>query len=179
MSEAYRTLIGHFRHEVGHYYWDRLIANNTYNLDQFRQLFGYDRKDYPHSLNNYYNTVGDENWAKNYISRYATSHPWEDWAETWANYLHIMDITETAYYYGMGVSPVESSIGLSTYVGFNPYYCTNFNRILQVCTPILFAVNSINRSFGLADSYLFVINQSVVKKMNFIHNLIQENKISF
>ena len=27
MHEPYRTLLGHFRHEVGHYYWDRLVRD--------------------------------------------------------------------------------------------------------------------------------------------------------
>jgi hypothetical protein len=38
------------------------------------------------------------NWQKSFISKYATSHPWEDWAETWAHYLHIMDMLETAFF---------------------------------------------------------------------------------
>ena len=45
MGELYRTLLGHFRHEIGHYYWDRLIAN-TPHLEEFRRIFGDERQDY-------------------------------------------------------------------------------------------------------------------------------------
>jgi len=35
--EPYRTLLGHLRHEVAHYYWDRLIANSKW-LSGFSRL---------------------------------------------------------------------------------------------------------------------------------------------
>src|SRR5262249_19955298 len=88
MDEVYRTLLGHFRHEIGHYYWDRLIAN-TSNLEKCKSLFGDDTLDYSKALQKHYNEGTPPNWNQNYISMYATTHPWEDWAETWAHYMHI------------------------------------------------------------------------------------------
>lgn len=51
-GEPYRTLLGHFRHEIGHYYWLSLLATPAQPrtpgaiLDEARQVFGYDQADY-------------------------------------------------------------------------------------------------------------------------------------
>ena len=100
MGEPYRTLIGHFRHEIGHYYWDRLVANSPY-LDQFRQIFGDERQDYAKALEVHYESGAPANWEQTYVSAYATSHPWEDFAETWAHAFHMVDGLETAEAYGI------------------------------------------------------------------------------
>ncbi|MGK9518001.1 putative zinc-binding metallopeptidase, partial [Salmonella enterica subsp. enterica] len=86
----YRTLLGHFRHEVGHYYWDRLIANSHW-LAAFRSLFGDERASYAEALDQHYQNGPRPDWQQTCVSAYATMHPWEDWAETWAHYLHMMD----------------------------------------------------------------------------------------
>jgi hypothetical protein len=88
MPERYRTLLGHFRHESGHYYWDRLIRDTTY-LDECRSLFGDDTLDYGVALEQHYQQGAPPDWQDKFISSYATMHPWEDWAETWAHYLHV------------------------------------------------------------------------------------------
>ncbi len=173
MSEPYRTLIGHFRHEVGHYFWDKLVATDEEKLSQFRSIFGDEREDYQQALKRYYKTGGNEQWNEHYISKYATSHPWEDWAESWAHYLHIMDVTETAYYFGFKVAPIKGFSGMVSNLDFNPYECADFGKIVKVCIPLLFASNAINRSMGIPDVYPFVINQSVMEKMKFIHEVVR------
>ena len=172
MSEPYRTLIGHFRHEVGHYFWDRLVANNEKRLTEFRNLFGDDRLDYGEALKNYYRTGAPANWQQTYISKYASSHAWEDWAETWAHYLHIMDMAETAYYYGISVNPNVNEKSIKGSFTFDPYEKRDFEKIYQSWAPISFAINSLNRSMGVPDAYPFVVSSAVVTKMKFIHKLI-------
>ncbi|MEB2776613.1 putative zinc-binding metallopeptidase [Algoriphagus sp. D3-2-R+10] len=172
MYEPYRTLIGHFRHEVGHYFWDRLVATNQSVLDEFHALFGNEQIDYGDALKQHYQNGSPVNWQNNFISQYATSHPWEDWAETWAHYLHIMDMTETAYYFGMSVEPILKDKSLRGSVDFDPYEIKDFNSIYKAWAPLSFAINSINRSMGIPDAYPFVVSSVVVDKMKFIHRLI-------
>ena len=95
MGEPYRTLLGHLRHEVGHYYWDRLVADRG-AFDEFRALFGDERQDYGEALKRHYARNPADRWEDSYVSAYARAHPWEDFAETWAHYLHIVDTLETA-----------------------------------------------------------------------------------
>ncbi|MBG9377382.1 putative zinc-binding peptidase [Panacibacter sp. DH6] len=175
MDEIYRTVLGHFRHEIGHYYWDRLIAN-TSHLQTFRTLFGDDTLDYGEALQQHYNEGAPANWNEHYISAYATMHPWEDWAETWAHYMHIIDTLETAYSFGMSVHPlVAESRKLHTEIKKDPYSIEDFDTIIQTWLPLTFAMNSLNRSMGLKDIYPFVITQSVKEKMRFIHRVVREN----
>ncbi len=172
MDEVYRTVLGHFRHEVGHYYWDRLI-DNTPNLDGYRALFGDERKDYSEALNEHYNNGTPANWNNEFISAYATMHPWEDWAETWAHYLHIIDTVETAYAYGMSVHPAIASNAslLNADINIDPYETPDFNKVLTLWFPLTFALNSLNRSMGLHDVYPFIIPPKVVEKLLFIHKV--------
>lgn len=172
MDEPYRTIIGHLRHEVGHYFWNRLIANDYEVLTNFRNLFGDDRADYQEALKFYYKNTTPVNWQKDFVSQYATSHPWEDWAETWAHYLHIMDMLETAYWFGMKVTPFDSKQGMNADAYFDPYTHINFEEIVKTCIAMTFAVNSINKSMGLQDIYPFVISDKVKEKMQFIHELL-------
>ena len=175
MSEPYRTLIGHFRHEVGHYYWDVLIRNSPEVLSKFRTIFGDESQDYSEALNHYYKNGPQPNWQTNFISKYASSHPWEDWAETWAHYLHLMDTLETAYNFNMNLSfkNVET-IQLQNIK--NPYKCIDFKEIVDSCIPLFFAINSLNRSMGIADIYPFIITPASIKKMTFIHELLLKQK---
>jgi len=172
MDEVYRTVLGHFRHEIGHYYWDRLIDNSAY-LDEYRALFGDERKDYGEALNEHYKNGAPKDWGKNYISAYATMHSWEDWAETWAHYLHILDTVETAYAYGMSVHPAMASNAalLHADIDIDPYETNNFRQVLTLWFPLTFALNSLNRSMGLHDLYPFVIPPKVVDKLLFIHKV--------
>jgi hypothetical protein len=173
MQEVYRTLLGHFRHEIGHYYWERLVEN-TNNISRFRELFGDEQQDYEESLKKHYQTGAPADWNQNFISAYASSHPWEDWAETWAHYMHISDTLETAYSFGLSVDPVVTqSRELKAEISRDPYDIHDFETIIRYWLPLTFAMNSLNRSMGLNDLYPFVISNTVKEKMKFIHQLIR------
>lgn len=174
MSERYRTLLGHFRHEVGHYYWDRLIRDNSDLLNNFRNVFGNESLPYSNALANYYNNGPQAHWQQSFISRYASSHPWEDWAETWSHYLHLTDVLETAYNFGLKSSPkITAKKNLKMNASFDPYLETSFKKVLDTGIPLLFALNSMNRSMGEDDPYPFIISEPVKKKLEFIHNLLK------
>ena len=104
LHEPYRTLLGHFRHEVGHYYWDRLIKDSPL-IDDFRERFGDERQDYSQALQQHYDQGPRIDWQQQFVSAYASVHPWEDWAETWAHYLHMTDTLETAAACGLTLRP--------------------------------------------------------------------------
>lgn len=175
MKEHYRTLLGHFRHEVGHYFWDRLVRDNTKALSNFREVFGDDTVSYQDSLQNYYANGPKQNWQNFYISKYASSHAWEDWAETWSHYLHLMDSLETAYNFGLRTAPIlQGNNKLNLNANFDPYLHQNFGAILETGIPLLYTVNSMNRSMGKDDAYPFVISEPVQRKLKFIHNLLNE-----
>ena len=171
LGERYRTLLGHFRHEVGHYYWDLLVKDKP-AIEQFRELFGDERKDYATALTEYYEKPAS-NWNEHFISTYASAHPWEDWAETWAHYMHMMDTLETAYWFGIGVNTdkLDTSQEIETDVRKDPYEISDFQKIVKTWMPLTFAINSINRSMGFADFYPFILSPAVVRKLDFIHQL--------
>jgi hypothetical protein len=171
MHEVYRTLLGHFRHEVGHYYWDRLIDNSP-NLEECRQVFGDEREDYGEALKRHYAQGAPPDWQQHYISAYATSHPWEDWAETWAHYLHIIDTLQTAYAFGLRVDPLNATPDQGLHAAIqDPYQLADFGQIMAMWLPLTFALNSLNRSMGQPDPYPFIISPAVVDKLAFIHRV--------
>ncbi|MEQ9301902.1 MAG: putative zinc-binding peptidase [Cyclobacteriaceae bacterium] len=172
MLEPYRTLIGHLRHEVGHYFWERLVMVDPKVQSSFREIFGDESVSYADALQRYYQEGAPADWQGSFISKYATSHPWEDWAETWAHYLHIMDMVETAHFFGLNVNPSELAPAMRAKVSFDPYSAVDFDEIIQTCMPLSFAVNSINRAMGIPDVYPFVVSPVVVHKMKFIHQLL-------
>ncbi|MBE7212517.1 MAG: putative zinc-binding peptidase [Gluconacetobacter diazotrophicus] len=172
MGEPYRTLLGHFRHEIGHWIWNRLVRDGG-RLDAFRDAFGDERADYAAALERHYRDGAPADWQERSISAYATAHPWEDFAETWAHYLHIMDTLETANAFGLGVHPrVSAADGLDVNVAIDPYRTADMGRIVAQWLPLVFAVNSLNRSMGLGDLYPFVISQPVQRKLGFVHRLV-------
>lgn len=174
MGEPYRTLLGHFRHEVGHYYWQQFAYSATW-LTAFRALFGNEQQDYAQSLATHYNQDDAAAWTTNFVSQYASSHPWEDWAETWAHYLHIIDALETAYAFGLRVRPkVKSDENLTVTIDFDAYNQTDFTEIVEAWLPLTYAINSLNRSMGLLDLYPFVLSPAVIEKMTFVHNSIRQ-----
>ena len=171
MGEPYRTLLGHFRHEIAHYYWDRLVRDAP-DIEAFRKLFGDDREDYAAALQRHYNTGAPANWQDHFVTSYASVHPWEDWAETFAHYFHMVDTLETASAFGMRVRPrVSKGADLTTTIDFDPHTAT-MDRIIDAWLPLTFAVNSINRSMGIADLYPFVLAPPVIVKLSFIHDRI-------
>jgi hypothetical protein len=172
LGERYRTLLGHFRHEIGHYYWERLIENSSY-LSPFRRLFGDERMDYSKALAAYYENGPAAGWERDFISPYATSHPWEDWAETWSHYFHLMDTLETAYSFGIAIHPLKKEDTPESRVRINtdPYSISYFPEIFNMWLPLTFAINSLNRSMGYEDFYPFLISPNIVGKLGFIHEV--------
>lgn len=176
MDEKYRTLLGHFRHEIGHYYWNRLIRDAGL-LDAFRALFGDERLDYAEAQARYYASGALADWQGRFISAYASMHPWEDWAETWAHYLHIVDTLETSEHFGVSVSRRMPNGGLlRANPDFDPYTIKAFEPIIDNWIPLTFALNSINRSMGLPDLYPFVLSQPVIDKLAFVHDLTRASR---
>jgi hypothetical protein len=172
MGEPYRTLIGHFRHEVGHFYWDVLVRDGG-RLEECRAVFGNDELDYSEALKHHYAVGAPANWQENYISAYATTHPWEDFAETWAHYLHIVDSLEMARAFGMGVRPrVDQSGWLAAEAKRDPYETESVATLVDTWIPLAFALNSINRCMGQSDLYPFILSPPVIEKLGFIHRLV-------
>lgn len=178
MGEPYRTLLGHFRHEVGHYFWDVLVRDSG-KLDECRAVFGDDTIDYGEALKRHYAEGAPANWQDNFISAYATAHSWEDFAETWAHYLHIVDTLETASAFGLRVHPVASKNRvLHADIDFDPHKAVSIEKLIDAWLPLTFAMNSLNRSMGHADLYPFIVSASVVRKLQFIHDIIRAGAIS-
>jgi hypothetical protein len=174
MGERYRTLLGHFRHEIGHYYWDLLISGRPDTLDGFRALFGDERIDYQVALGNHHDHGPPPDWQDSFISAYASAHPWEDWAESWAHYLHIIDTLETAASFGLEVERrlPDGSVQRAD-PNFDPYRIDAFDPLIEHWLPLTFALNSLNRSMGLADLYPFVLTPAAIDKLRFVHALIR------
>lgn len=149
MNERYRTLLGHLRHEAGHYYFTVLVAPDPSALAEFRTLFGDETRDYEAALNRYYaSKPADGKWESSHVSRYASAHPHEDWAETWAHFLHIEEALETAAVWGLTEPPGEDWLA----------------RWMSVAVTI----NELNRSLGADDAYPFVITPQIAAKLEFI-----------
>ncbi|MFC3126342.1 putative zinc-binding metallopeptidase [Pseudoroseomonas globiformis] len=172
MGEPYRTLLGHFRHESGHYFWDRLVRDGG-KLEQCRAVFGDDSQDYAAALQRHYNDGPPPDWQEHFVSSYATAHPWEDFAETWAHYLHIVDTLEMARAFGVGIDPkADREDELTAEVDFDPYRATEIARLIEAWVPLTAAVNSLNRCMGTPDLYPFVLSPGVIVKLGFIQALV-------
>ena len=166
--EPYRTLLGHFRHEIGHYYWDRLIANSPL-IEEFRELFGDERADYQHALEVHYKQGPPENWAESFISAYASMHPWEDWAESWAHVLHMIDALETAQSLGLSIKPARRDEPSLT-IPASPLRARvrDFDQLIQEWSTLTYVLNNLTRGLGLSDAYPFVLSEPTVKKLRFV-----------
>jgi hypothetical protein len=174
MGEPFRTLLGHFRHEVGHYYWN-ILVRDAGRLDECRALFGDERHDYGAALQAHYAKGPDESWRGMFISNYAAAHAWEDWAESWAHYMHIQDSLEMAAAFGLDIRPRLDETGeMTARIRFDPYSQPDFGRIIDAWTPVTIAMNSMNRCMGTPDLYPFVMSDAVVDKLRYIHRLVLE-----
>jgi hypothetical protein len=175
MAEPYRTLLGHFRHESGHYYWERLVRAGAW-LEPFRALFGDERQDYGVSLEQHYAAGPRPDWSQRYVSAYAGAHPWEDWAETWAHYLHIVDTLETANAFGVRVQPgAGRDAALAMRADFDPYGEGDFAVLVRAWLPLTYALNSLNHSMGQPSFYPFVLVPPVMEKLRFIHDVVRRS----
>ena len=179
LGEPYRTLIGHMRHEVGHYYWDRLVADAG-RQGEFRALFGDERADYGAALQRHYANGPPPDWAQRHVSAYAAAHPWEDFAESWAHWTHMVDGLETARGYGMSFLSIARDTAPNAanehQVGFDPYAERNATRIVKTWVPLTIAINSVNRSMGQPDLYPFVLAGAVTAKLQFINAIIHAGR---
>jgi hypothetical protein len=164
MDEPYRTLLGHFRHEVGHYYFYRLVGPSGDSTARFRELFGDPDADYQAALDRHYSQGAPVGWEADFVSSYASMHPAEDWAETFAHYLHIRDTLDTAAAFGFapaGATFERRVLGPS-----------GFDTIIELWLPLAWALNMVNRSMGHDDLYPFVLPAPVLEKMRFVHTVI-------
>lgn len=177
MQESYRTLLGHFRHEIGHYYWDLLIRNSRW-LSQFEEIFGDWKKDYAQALGTHYTKGPGRNWSDEYISDYATAHPWEDWAETWAHYMLMTGTIETAFEHQM-MNSLELSHEHAEYWRSSEkldFFDLSFDLIFDTWLKLTALLNDLNLSMGYDFAYPFSLTEPVKKKISFVHDLIRSEK---
>jgi len=161
LGETHRTLIGHFRHEVGHYYWDQLVKGRR--EAECRAAFGdHEQPTYGEALERYYQEGPPPNWSQNYISAYATMHPWEDFAETWATYLDMVSGLDTAHYVGISSDSVP---GLG-----------ELDDMVRRYQELGIALNELNRSMGLLDVVPEIFVRPVVEKLRYIHELVHAGR---
>ena len=166
MDEPYRTLLGHFRHEIGHYYYFRLVEQRQDYLAAFNRLFGDPDADYQAAIDRHYQQGPPAGWDESYVSAYATMHPAEDWAETFAHYLHIRSTLDTAAAYGLAPATAtyqRKVLGPSA-----------FDTIIEMWLPLAWSLNMVNRSMGKPDLYPFVLPAAVLEKMRLVHELLDE-----
>jgi hypothetical protein len=160
MNERYRTMLGHFRHEVGHYYWDMLVRGMP-SITRFREIFGDERVDYTQALKHHYASPPLPD-PDSFISVYAASHPWEDFAETFAHYLHLEDTLETARDFGfLSSDPVATTP------------VTEFSYLMREWIELTVVMNELNRSMGQPDAYPFAISNPIKEKLRFVHALVR------
>ncbi|MDH2325282.1 putative zinc-binding metallopeptidase [Cereibacter sp. SYSU M97828] len=168
MGEPYRTLLGHLRHEVGHYYWEVLVKEAGREAE-CAEVFGDAAQDYAAALQRHYAEGPPQGWDDAHVSSYATAHPWEDWAETWAHMLHIVDGLDTARNHGLD----PSGTGVD-----DAHAITDPELLMQAWIPLATAMNAMNRSMGHQDFYPFVISPIVAGKIGYILQLIHQPALS-
>jgi hypothetical protein len=179
LAEPYRTLLGHLRHETGHYYWQCLVDDGPW-LAPWREAFGDERQDYAEALKRHYAGGAPADWGERFVSAYASSHPWEDWAETWAHYLHLVDTLDTARSFGLDGERVELY-----YERFGPDVLAPpagartgdpqadaFLRLINSWMELTGVLNELSRSMGVADFYPFVLSAAAVRKLYFVHRVV-------
>ena len=174
MREPYRTLLGHFRHEIGHYYWDRLVHGTAW-MDGFHALFGDETQDYAACLQKNYLEGPPAQWWLRYVSAYASTHPWEDWAECWAHYLHMRDTIDTAVSLGLVTDSANlefTAFTLDTLYQPDHPGAQNFLDFLNDWMRLTTLLNEMSRSMGQPDFYPFILPHEVIAKLHFIHLLV-------
>jgi hypothetical protein len=169
LGEPYRTVLGHLRHEIGHHYWAPLVGAEA--RDTYRALFGDESIDYRQSLERHYEQGPPRGWADCFVSAYATAHPWEDWAETFAHYLHIRDTLQTAAGFGLVVVGPRLAPELMAAPSSDRQH--RFEDIVADWLPLTYALNAVNRSMGKADLYPFVLTPPAVQKLGFVHDRVE------
>jgi hypothetical protein len=172
LREPYRTLLGHLRHEMGHYYWDRLVAGTGW-LTLFRNRFGDERQDYAAALQHHHGFGPAPNWSQHCISAYASSHPWEDWAESFAHYLHMIDTVETALSYGLTADEVEMAVQpFAADALDSPDDAPRFLQLINGWVELTAVLNELSQSMGQPPFYPFVLNAPAVAKLHLVHRVV-------
>jgi hypothetical protein len=174
LHEPYRTLLGHLRHEIGHYYWQRLVVDSPW-IEGFRELFGDERADYAAALDKHYREGPPPDWANFHVTSYASVHPWEDWAETWAHYLHMVDTVDTALSFGLDAEEVEIEVepfGADALWRTDVPGANDFLEFLNSWVELTNVLNELSRSMGQPDFYPFVLPRAAVAKLQFIHCVV-------
>ncbi|MFN4100588.1 MAG: putative zinc-binding metallopeptidase [Pararhodobacter sp.] len=166
MGEPYRTLAGHFRHEVAHHYWEVLTEHDPARLETLRAVFGDDRQDYAAALQAHYSNGPPVDWMQSYISSYATAHPWEDFAETWAHVMHLLDGLETARAFGLVSDDLPEDLGALASLPMQ--------RLADAWIDLSVALNAVNQAMGHETFYPFVLTPPVIAKMEAIRAVIAE-----
>ena len=177
LAEPYRTLLGHLRHEIGHWYWMVLVDGSPF-LDRFRDLFGDERVDYGEALQSHYGGNGSD-WSDTHVSHYAAAHPWEDWAETFAHYLHIRDTIETASAWGVHVDgpDLELKLAWDAQLEVDPSEDVDtFDELARSWIALKLVLNQLNRSMGKDDLYPFTLTPTVLEKLRFVHVVVTSHR---
>lgn len=177
-QEPYRTLLGHARHESGHFFWPSLIERAG-RSQEFRRLFGDERTDYGAALARHHDNGPPADWKDRHLTAYASSHPWEDWAETWAHYLHMVDAIDTAE--AEGFAPRPGGSRWSTILSVrrsqpDSYGKASFKSLLERWLPLTLSLNNLSRSLGHADFYPFVIPEPARRKLDFVHRVVTRQR---
>lgn len=172
-DEPYRSLLGHLRHESGHYYW-MVLVEEAGRVEEFRALFGDERESYRAALARNRSAGPAPDWHLRFVSAYASAHPWEDWAETWAHYLHMVDALDTADAEGLHGRGGVLKGGLVD--PHDVYKDQSIEQLMARWIPLTIAMNSLSRSMGHDDFYPFVIPALAVDKLAFVHGLIHERR---
>lgn len=175
-DEPYRSLLGHLRHESGHFYCVVLVENAGL-IEEFRLLFGDEREDYQSALVRHHSMGPPPDWQQRHVSAYASSHAWEDWAETWAHYLHMVDSLDTAEAEGMEPRSAGLSFGSAwPFKNYDVYSQESFDALMERWVPLTLAMNSLSRSMGHADFYPFVISDIAREKLAFVHRVVRRRR---
>jgi hypothetical protein len=178
LGEPYRTVLGHLRHEIAHYYQPILVPADTPEAARCRELFGDERQSYQESMDRYYEAGPPTGWEQSFVSAYATMHPWEDWAETFAHYLHVRDTLQTAAAYGVRIEgPSVSSADAPPLRSIPPSVMPSVPAMLQAWIPLTYALNAISRSMGTLDIYPFILSHEIEAKLVFIDTLIRPSRL--
>jgi hypothetical protein len=175
LHEPYRTLLGHLRHEVAHYYWDRLVQGTAW-LEKWRRVFGDERVDYNAALQRHYTHGAPANWAMRHVSAYASCHPWEDWAETWAHYLHMQGGMDTARSFGLDASAVEVTtqpFGMDALWWPQAPGAQAFLDFINHWLRMTRVLNELAHNLGEKDFYPFVLPHAAVPKLQLVHEIIK------
>jgi hypothetical protein len=158
LGELYRTPLGHLRHELGHFVWQQVVAPDPTLLEEFRGTFGDETTDYAAALDDHYQRIDDGGWREDFVSFYASAHPWEDFAESWANLMHVHDVVETGAEWGVGPIPAD------------PH---DADAWLTAAVEVTIAANELARAMGVRDPYPFTLSPRVRGKIGFCWRLIR------